>query len=208
MNDRDWLKRRRRGPGGGCASVMGIAVIGLLGSVWVRWAGVSLGLGALGCAGASSEGAPAQSAPVLAPAPAPPPAEVVLPDRLPVPLPPGAPTRCLVGEPGRLTVEGSGKRGDGGPVDAILAHPQARVRPDLQGRTALPLLSLVGDLSPGDQVRVTGCDGAEVSVEVTQLSPWDAVVLVDDRAGGLDLQDAREVEPMLRGVSWISRPPG
>lgn len=202
MNDRDWFKRRRRGPRGGCAGWAGLLALGLSGL-----GGAGALLSAPGCGAAPADGVAPAPSPAPAP-PQPPPPEVELPAHLPVPLPPGAPTRCLVGEPGRVRVEGTGRRGDGGPADAILAHPQARVRPDLQGRTALPLLSLVGDLSPGDRVRVTGCDGAEVWVEVTQLSPWDAVVLVDDRAGGLDLQDAREVEPLLRSVSWIVRPAG
>ena len=207
MNDRDWFKRRRRGPRGGCALLVGVRMMGALCAAgWPAPAALLLG-----CGGRDAPEAPAQIAsakPSAKAAPAAAPAEVQLPERLPVPMPEGAPSRCLVGAPGRVTVDGTARRSDGGPVDALLAHPQARTRPDLQGRTALPLLSLVGDLSPGDKVRVTGCDGSELTLDVTALSPWDALVLVDDRAGGLDLQDAREEAPALRGVSWITRPPG
>ena len=207
MNDRDWFKRRRRGPRGGCALVAGA---GLMGALFALGGAAPAAL-LLGCGGRDAPDPSTKLAserPASAPSQVAAPAEVQLPERLPVPMPEGAPARCIVGAPGRVTVDGTGRRSDGGPVDALLAHPQARTRPDLQGRTALPLLSLVGDLSPGDKVRVTGCDGSELALDVTVLSPWDAVVLVDDRAGGLDLQDAREEAPALRGVSWISRPPG
>ncbi|MBL8616177.1 MAG: hypothetical protein JNM72_11250 [Deltaproteobacteria bacterium] len=183
MNDRDWWKKRRRGPRGGCAS---------------------LGLGLLLAARlAACDPPPAPPAP--APAPRPPPPEVEIPAQLPLPPTPGGRTRCLVGAPGRVQVDGPGVPGPGGPVDALLAHPQGRVRPDLQGRVGLPLQALIGALPENGAVRVTACDGAELVLTADRLSPYDAVVLVDDRAGGLDLVDSREAEPLLRGVSWLSR---
>ncbi|MFM2245870.1 MAG: hypothetical protein RL071_1944 [Pseudomonadota bacterium] len=184
MNDRDWWKKRRRGPQGGCAS---LALASLLA---VRLAAC---------------GDPPPAPPPAAPAPRPPPAEVQLPDQLPLPPTPGGPTSCLIGAPGRVRVDGPAVPGPGGPVDALLAHPQGRVRPDLQGRVAVPLQALIGALPETGAVRVTGCDGAELVLTADRLSPFDAVVLVDDRAGGVDLVDSREPEPLLRTVSWLSR---
>ena len=188
MNDRDWLRKRSRGPAGGCAQLTALGLV-LIAAVHCAETPVP---------------APASVAPAPPPAAAPPP-EVELPATLPVAMPNGGPSRCLIGQPGRIVVDGARAARPGGPVDALLADPQARVRPDLQGRVGLPLLTLTGPLSPTNTVRVTGCDGAERVIEADLLSPFDAVVLVDDRAGGVDLVDSRQAEPLVRGVSWITR---
>lgn len=181
MNDRDWFKKFRRGKGGGCASLLAPGL--LVATVWA-------------C------GDPPPPPPVAPPAaPQERPVDVLLDPPPPVP-------GCPEGDPRRIRVEGERVRSPGGPVLALLADPQARVRPELGRRTGLPLVALTGELGPGEVLQVWDCTGNSHEIAASELEPWDTWILLDNGEDYADLHDARVPEATLRRVVRIVRKRG